>query len=470
MLSFATEFPITHDCHALRFIEAVKTWILGSPHTRLTPNMLRDLAPTGEASVKEGHESLKTLGVSGSDQDAVAVRYKTSSKGLEWTTTSVFSRTASDAWVRIQVSCETSHPAVRLPPAKKPILVRTLLDEFGGAPDGLLRIGRSPFRLEDTDIDVAAQLIRGEAGCRLPLVYVSAPFQGGPIVDCDRLAADLSAMAHVVVEPNRPFSVRLRLDVGSENVYGGTVGIYWPEGGGRRSFFIGRDYESPSQVSKAVFDEIRVALTNRRPLERCTWASVQESWSRKEIQALQASGSQELSEYIEAFDKELDAKTERIEDAEREIRRLRSELQVYEARLAAGGGGVSIVKPGREQDLYLNETLIIVRDAIADALTRVPDNSRRQHVLESLLKANEDVDDMAESNREELKQILRGTKGMKSKMRSRLEAMGFSITEDGKHYKLVFQGDNRYVFTLPKSGSDWRGGLNAASDIGSMLF
>ncbi|GMU46359.1 MAG: hypothetical protein AMXMBFR26_11410 [Porticoccaceae bacterium] len=55
-------------------------------------------------------------------------------------------------------------------------------------------------------------------------------------------------------------------------------------------------------------------------------------------------------------------------------------------------------------------------------------------------------------------------------MRRGLEEMGFSITEEGKHYKLTFQDDDRYTFTLPKSGSDHRGGLNAASDIGRLLF
>jgi len=51
-----------------------------------------------------------------------------------------------------------------------------------------------------------------------------------------------------------------------------------------------------------------------------------------------------------------------------------------------------------------------------------------------------------------------------------LETLGFSISDDGKHYKLTYMGDERYVFALPKSGSDHRGGLNAASDIGKRIF
>jgi hypothetical protein len=276
-------------------------------------------------------------------------------------------------------------------------------------------------------------------------------------------------MAHVVVEPNRPFSVRLKIEVDSENVYGGTVGVYWPDGGGRRSFFIGREYESPGEIARAVSNEIRVALTNRRALDRCTWASVQESWSRREIQALRASGSLEIEKYIDTFDKELAAKTERLEEAEKEIGRLRAELRIYEARLGVGGTG-SLIKAGNEQDLYPSEVFVIVRRALSDALTRTPEDSRRQHVLAAVLEANPVAEDIASLNREKLKQLLRGSKGMNSKIRRGLTEMGFSITEDGKHYKLTFQGDDRYTFTLPKSGSDWRGGLNAASDIGRLLF
>ena len=48
--------------------------------------------------------------------------------------------------------------------------------------------------------------------------------------------------------------------------------------------------------------------------------------------------------------------------------------------------------------------------------------------------------------------------------------MGFRISNGGKHYKLVYQGDDRYTYTLPSSGSDHRGGLNAANDIGRLMF
>jgi len=128
------------------------------------------------------------------------------------------------------------------------------------------------------------------------------------------------------------------------------------------------------------------------------------------------------------------------------------------------------LQSGGEQDLYPNEVLSIVRKAITDASTRVPDDSRRKHVLNAVLQATPEPEDVAASMRERLKQLLRGSRGLDARMRRGLEEMGFSIAEEGKHYKLTFQDDDRYTFTLPKSGSDHRGGLNAASDIGKLLF
>ena len=379
MLSFATEFPVEADRTTVDFLQAMVTWISGSPHTGLSAEMLRDLLQKDEAHVENGKEKVQSLLATSPDVDLAGIRYSRHDNDLEWLTTVVFSRTSSDAWVGVRVECESQHAAARLPSAKKPVVVRSVLESLGGAADGPLPIRDTAHILTNTDIDLAAKLIRGDAGCRLPIVYVSARFQGGYILDVNRLAADLSGMAHVVVEPNRPFSVRLQLEVDSENVYGGTIGIYWPEGGGRRAFFLGGDYSTPGHLAGAIKDEVRAALLNRRPIARCTWAYVRETASRQAILSLKASGSKAIDEYVEKFDQEIEAKNQRLEEAESEIQRLRNELRVYEARAGTASGG--LLRLGRERDLYPNEVLGILLDAIEDAATRVQHDSRRQHVL-----------------------------------------------------------------------------------------
>ena len=43
--------------------------------------------------------------------------------------------------------------------------------------------------------------------------------------------------------------------------------------------------------------------------------------------------------------------------------------------------------------------------------------------------------------------------------------MGFTITEDGKHYKLTYKNDPRYMITIAKTPSDTRAGSNNAARI-----
>jgi hypothetical protein len=71
---------------------------------------------------------------------------------------------------------------------------------------------------------------------------------------------------------------------------------------------------------------------------------------------------------------------------------------------------------------------------------------------------------------EEIKTLFKTYQGMDTKTRNALARMGFDLTEEGKHYKAVFQGDGRYTFSLSKSSSDHRAGKNLASDMNNTLF
>jgi hypothetical protein len=466
MVSFATEFPIDATRTSVDFLAAVREWLLGSPHTAFEASDLSEIEAKDEFSAKKSNELIETLKYQATGSDMAAIRYTKLDRGLEWVSTIVFSR-GQPSWIGIRTSCESQHPAAKLPIARKPVFVQTFLTRLGGGADGEIKVQAIPLRLANSDIPLAARCVSGRAGCRLPLVYVSARFQGGHIVNVDSLAEALAGMAHVLVEPNRPFSLRLMSEVNSQNVYGGAIGVYWPEGGGRRSFFLHHESESPSEMERAVVEEVRSALVNRRPLARVTWSAVQELISRRTFAALRDQGSTEVQRYVDEFDKEQKSKQEELEDAEREIARLEAEVRKYQAQSPMQSGLVLQTAP--EQDLYAGELLGVVRDAIADAVTRVTEDSRRQHILNSIVSANPPTGE-AEAMRNRLRSLLRDFRSMDAKVRSALQDMGFEISEEGKHDKIVFQGDDRYTFTMPKSGSDHRGGLNLAGDISRLLL
>ena len=467
MLSFQAEFPVGSETTATRFLSSVKKWLLGSPHTVFKSGDLEELLVAEEWKLIKSRESVESLKFEEEIEQAAAVRYKRLEESLEWVTTVVFSRDSKGSWIGIRVSCDSNHPTVSVPIAKKPVLLRVLLDELKGGSDGDIPVLNGSHKLANSQIDLASSCIWGTANCKLPIVYVSSKFREGYVVDVVSLGKSLSGMAHVLVEPNRAFSVRLKSEVNSENAYGGAIGVYWPEGTGSHAFFISRLYDSPQEIERAVIEEVRVALVNKRPQSRVTWAYVQELISKKKLLALRLEGSHELKQYISNFDSELQAKSQQLVDAEREIMRLKADVRRYQSQSSHISG--LFLKTGGEQDLYPGEIRGIVFDAIEEARTRVLDASRRQHVLANIAHANPPNGEAAKMH-DLIKAILRDYRSMDSKTRRSLEEIGFEITEDGKHYKMIFQGDGRYIFTLSKSGSDVRGGLNQASDINRLLF
>ncbi len=466
-MSFATEFPVSSKCRSSDFLASIREWILGSPHTQFHEGELKGLGDQDRWSTHNSIERLEVLRFSLNYDESVAIRYTKSQRGLAWITTAVFSRDQDSSWVGIRTYCESQRPTTRLPVTKKPVLVRVLLNNLGGDYDGSLLVGKSPLFLDNIDIDIAARCISGSTGSRLPIVYVSSSFQGGHLVNVEPLAKNLAGMAHVVVEPNRPFSLRLMTEVNAQNVYGGAVGVYWPDRGGRRSFFVGPEFGSPDEIAQSVIEEVQNALANRRSQPRCTWASLQEAQSRKALETLRAQGETEVDRYIDEFGKELQATKERLSEAEKEIEHLGAEIRTYRTRDPRQAGFV--LRTGQEQDLYQGEVFGVVRESVEAALKVARKDSRREHILTSIAAANP-PSDAPDSRRSRIKALLRDFRSMDAKTKRGLQDLGFEISADGKHYKLTFQGDDRYTYTLPKSGGDRRGGLNAASDISGLMF
>ena len=470
MLVFSTEVPVRAGSTPADFFALMRRWLPSIPQSALTPELLASIGPQPEGKLSEGQESLEWL--SGRQEGGIlqaGLRHSRRQAAFEECSTLVFATSPTEARLSIRVSHDVQGSTLQMPPVRKPLVIRTLLDSpLGKAHDGMLMMQDRPHLLASSDVDLAAQLIRGEAGCHLPVVYASAQFGGGWLVDVQQLAQDLAGMAHVVLEPNRHFSTRLQMATQGRNVYGGSLGLYWPDGQNRRAFFLGPLFPQPDDLASALVHAIQGTLLNRRPSPRCSWTALRDAHTRNALQSLRDSGSTDLDEYIRTFDAEIAERDRQLHEAETEILRQRLALAAQAAQLGSVGG--SLLNPGTEQGLYPNELQAILLDAVQDAVDRALPDSRRRHVLQSILDANPLPDHHANQHREQLKNLLRDMRGLTPAIRRGLEDMGFAISEKGKHAKLVFQGDDRYTYTLPRSGSDWRGGLNAANDIARLLF
>lgn len=442
-------------------------WLVGSPHTEIQAAQVQELPENGERSLSVGNERVELAHARSGDTEIGGLRYERTDAGLAWTTSIATLKTPERHLLSLQVFCEALNTAARLPPPKKPYFIRQALTELGGGTDGDIPITDQPFLLSSGEETVAAALILGTARNTLPIIYVSADFEDNYLVNPIDLAKYVSGMAHVVVEPSRVFSYKLKALTKFRNVYGGAVGVYWPNSEARRAYFHDDSLGNSRALELKIAKDIRVALSNRRQRTNCTWAYLKETVAKQRFDSLKAAGSTELQAYMDAFDAEITAKQTRVVDAEDEIARLTAEVRRLSGLEQSSEGG--LIQQGEEQDLYEQEIRDIVIDVVADASRTAREGSRRQHVLLDILKANP-PSDTRQRLEGEVKSLLRTYRDMDGKIRGALTKMGFEISEDGKHYKAVFQGDGRYTFSIPKTSSDHRAGKNMASDINNVLF
>lgn len=475
MISFSTEFPINDDKSIEDVLDIACEWITGSPHTKIPADALLNLIkqPEGNFQTTNKQEKIITGHANLSDYEIAGFRYIKLQKDIEWTTTIVTFKTPSQHLVSIQVSREALNTAKSLPESKKPIFVKQVIERLGGGMDGHIPVSNKPYVLSDGEESIAANLIIGNANSSLPIVYISIGFDGSHIIDGNKLSKLLSGMAHVIVEPSREFSFKVKGLASSRNVYGGTVGIYWPDSTARKSYYFSEECNTPELVLEAIERDIRTALANRRQKTYCSWLHLQECISKARYAQLKSSyeqlnkGSKEVEEFVQAFDSELKTKQDNLNEAEREIARLTMELQKYVANQRGLEKG--LLCHGEEQDFYEFEISNFVLNALSDAVTNSVADSRKKHVLQDLLEHNQ-INPRTEAIREEIKGLFKSGVDLDSKTKNTLTRLGFSISEDGKHYKLVFQSDGRYTFVTSKTSSDHRAGKNLTSDINKRLF
>ncbi|KAF0843316.1 hypothetical protein FNL37_0738 [Methylovorus glucosotrophus] len=464
---FSTEFPIDNSKSISQVIQLACDWISGSPHTLLEIEPLNDISTDVEKEFNNNGEKATIIIANGQQSSIAGLRYIKQEKGLEWTTSIVCRKNIDSTTLSIQVSCEALLTAVQLPPPKKPVFIGQALSKLGGGMDGQVPVTNRPFTLSKGDEEIAAALINGNANNKLPIIYVSVNFDNTVPINPEELAKYVAGMAHVVVEPSREFSLKLKTLTSSKNGYGGSVCIYWPDSNIKTSHFLNEETPNPRLLQLEIAKNIRLALANRRLISNCSWSHLIEESSRKKLEQLKSIGSTEINEYMEAFDAEINAKDRRISEAENEISRLNSELRKHSNFTTSTSSG--ILKIGSEVEFYSEEFQDILACNLRERLNSLRESSRDYHVIKDLVSSN-----TPSSKRDEIKssikRIFKSYSGLDARTRSELNDIGFTITEEGKHYKLVYNNDGRYTFSIAKTPSDHRAGMNIASDLNNIIF
>lgn len=464
MLVFATEFTTAEGATASDFLNVCRKWLVGSPRYPwkeddfLSSNEIKEIEEFEKDSFQV---STAFIDSSSARISAMQLRY-TDDRNLEWVTELVGGETNGRLLASVRVHCAALQTGAEIPWARKPFIVGQILDQLGGGQDGQLTIIDKPHFLDESNLDIAEGIMKGHLGNRLPIVYLSSSTDSTTQLNVEKLANRLSGMAHIIVEPSEEFSRRLSSRVNRANVYGGAIGVYWPDGAAFEKTFVGPRGPGPTER----FLEVRVqnALCQSQPTDLSTWMAVRALIASQRVATLRESGNDDINEWIDAFDEERQSLEAQLSEARFQVASLSAQLRGIKFSGESGG----MLPIGAEEDLFPGERAEIVQSMLRDALSKVESGSRTEHVLKDLVL--EGVVQRRIEFSEAIKNVLHDKKNIGSDEIAEMKHLGFSMTDDGKHYKAVFKEDPRYTFTLHKTASDHRTPMNLVSMINRKLF
>jgi len=470
IMNIKVSFPLNNVTSSEDVFHECINWIMDSPYTDFAQEELNKLNNSEDFTYTKDQEHIEFSRSETPGLFVSSLRYRKSTTSAQWITEISTRIELNQHWISVVSSIVTATASNEPPEIKKPLIIIRLISRFGGGNDGDVPITITPIMLDETNTskEIAKAVINSNNSCTLPIVYVSTSNNNKHSVIPDRLARKLSGMAHVVVEPSRAFSHGLRKEVGSRNVYGGVVGIYWPKGTGVTIFR--REIKDIKLFEQEIFEKICEALSVLIPPHKCSWEEVSHVKNRNAIEHLKREGvnAAEAKEVVLLYEAELTEKLESIQVLNREIERLSILVRHLEAKTPVQGG--IVINTGDEEDYFEEEILALTLLAIKDyAAKSTHPKSRREHILSAILNSNM-LNEPHDQKAKVLKEALRGYREMNKKVKDTLEELGFSIVADGKHWKVTYQEDERYTYILPKSGSDHRGGLNAAAHIANIVY
>lgn len=470
MNSIKIGFPLGTSVTSQDIFNECLNWILDSPYTSFAQENFSNLALTADFSLESSHELIEYSYASSEDLTIASLRYHKLSNPLRWITEITTRKDSRSFWIYIHASVVTTSASVNPPGIKKPVLAIRILDRFQAGSDGDFPVTHSPFTLGDTANGrlIAKGIINGETTNNLPVVYISANPSNRHMVIPARLARKLCGMAHVVVEPSRTFSHDIRPDVLSRNVHGGACGIYWPNGRGVSLFKRGsseiKDFED------AIFTRVAQALSLSILPVKCNWEEVIQTKNRIALKKIKQEGdiATTANQLVQLYKAEIREKDEYIRHLRQDIERMGSAIKKVEQKTPIQGS--LTLNTGEEDDYFQDEILSTVVMALSDHLKKnTRANSRKAHIISSIID-NNPYSELRQTQAQKIKDNLRGYREMNKKIKKALEDIGFSLSSEGRHWKITYQDDERYTYTLPKTGSDYRGGLNAAADISNIVF
>lgn len=472
MKYFSTEFPQRSLPSKAAFIAQVVMWLRGTDYSTVVNaaegGELDGVAPVIRA--ESGEELRFRFHDDGDGRSAIGFRHDfPDDEGRLWRTEAVCCSGAGpngQDLIRLRTQCIARVAGARLDSPKKPFLLKSILTDGWGGADQLLTVSDQPVLLKDDDdgLALAQTATAGEVSLYLPVIYFSAASRSGWALSeaqIKRLAYQLGGVAHVIVEPSRDFSFRLRELTDAKNVYGGSVGLGLPGRRMVRRFFLGGQWADSHELADALHD-YAFALRSQMPAEGWDWTELQE-------QALRQQRERERNRLTTAETEAL--YEEEIANLRDQVNQLKDSLNVshlvsddHPEQELLPTSIASLMGP----EIYPGEVIDRLRVAAKTALTRAEQeglDSRSKLMLERFATVAPSVG-LVELQ-EDLKRVTKDPNRMSSELSELLCRHGYGKKPQSKHLVLEPRGgfQGLEALTISTSPSDVRGLKNMQKQV-----
>ena len=496
MLLFSTILSIKESLGKDDFIKLAISWNQGSPHKA---NVIPDIVWNGERNIKFGSDKLWMEIEEYRNQNIIAIRYeKIEDNGVAWDTDYVMNFNEMKMSIRLDRSF-LEEAQVTDTAFSTPAFIALLIHGGYIEPDEDLEITSKPLFLDESNIQIIADVINDKRKYQLPIVYVSKTFGNNDPVDIYDLAKKLRGCAHVIVQKDSDIGTKLRSLTDGRNEYNGAIGVYFPNQIiGHRKYLKHDMPGSDAKLFDKVVQSVLMYCTSQRVDRLYTWAGVDNALlsdrytsKRTELQEAEAkirasvyltqilasqnaeykkiateneNIAEENRALVESVDDELKSMSQKIDELTKRNDALIAENQGLRTKIN-GLGQEPILYFGTEDEFFDGEIKEFVLSALTNELSSTKPQTRRADVLSDIIRSNGGFKNIGNEKAEELKKALKGTKSVSNSMMKTLKDMGFEISHDGGHYKLTYYGDARYLFTLASTPSDSRSGMNQVEGI-----
>ncbi|MDO5519822.1 MAG: hypothetical protein Q4G58_04945 [bacterium] len=466
MVTYTTKFSVNQTFDKNEFVKMVIKWNQGSKFDKIE-NLYWD-EKKYECEWTQENVTLKFQEIE--RESIIASRLIKEDEHGVWFTDFVLNE--ENCSLAISVSLETTEFTTDFFPTYYPpfFVKMVLFAKYSGSDNGL------EVRNYEHDVNECMAFYKGVIAKtilpELPVVFVARTNKGSNPLDVNKLAFRLQGVAHVICESEEGTILSGFTDVlDSCEDRAGKIFIEYPSRNKKsRILNITGSSRDSDYLEDRVVNDVYNYMNARMRKAIDTWDGVTTEKLHiinRDLLSDQIEIQEENRNLYDVFGLHLEKMEESNIKLSNDVQRLTAELQGLRMKYS-DKNQTPVLYLGEERNLYAGEIKEIILEIMSEYQKNCKQGSRRSHIISDLIESNE-FKGIPEKRREQLKRALKGYKTLNGSMKSLLETFGFEISDDGKHYKWTYYGDQRYVVTAAKTASDGRAGMNLSSIIDKLI-